>query len=131
MTDYYHPFRAGAIDLEVQPGIYRVEAKSSPAFVGSQDTARKLWAERAQTACASQNFSELAIRESQYEVQSDSADRASAAVFGPLREDTVLAIQSTLPRMKVGVRMGYAVCGTAGITPEEAAVAIQAKGWKL
>ena len=93
--------------------------------------ARAIWAERAQIVCSKQEFAEIAVRETSYEVRSESADRASAAVLGPAREEAVLAIQSFFPRMKVGVRSGYVVCKNSGLSPEEAAETIQRKGWKL
>jgi hypothetical protein len=130
-SDYYHPLRAGHIELEVQSGIFRIEAKSSPSFIGSEDSARAIWFEQAQLVCSKQSFKEVGVKDSSYEVRSDSTDRASAAVFGPVLEEPVRAVQSLFPRMKVGVRIGYVVCDAAGLSTEEASSLIQRKGWKL
>jgi hypothetical protein len=130
-SDYYHPFRAGYIALEVVPGVYRVEAKSAPSFVGSEASARTLWTMQAREVCEG-NYQEVAVAENGIRIESESTDRAiAAALVGPILAQPGAQALSVFPRQQAAVRTGYAICTRAGLTAEEALSLIKEKGWPL
>lgn len=115
-SDYYHPLRGGFVQFEIQPGLYRIEAKSERALAGVDEAARAQWKQRAAQLCGESVFRELDIREGSYEIR---------------RTDDVLARMLPLPQSKIGTRTGYALCKSAGLTETQALLTIEKKGWPL
>jgi len=103
-NDYYNPFRPGGyVELEVQRGLYRIEAKGERALGDPYASVRALWHGRARALCGAGAYQEFAVDETAYGSRNDVFDRL------------------------IAVRTGYAAC--APLSLEQAQSIVRSKGW--
>jgi hypothetical protein len=94
----HNPLGGGFTDRELRQGLFRIDAKSNLGITGDISSARLAWKLRAEQLCGSSEYQELAVQEYAF--------------------DSSYQYMGLAP--KIAGRVGYALCGSAGISAADA-----------